>query len=51
MTNQKPIKVIINTNFFLITGDKDLLILEKFKSTKIVTYQDFLQIILKNKSN
>ena len=33
---------------FLITGDKDLLILEQFKSTQIVTYQDFLQTIQKN---
>ena len=30
---------------FLITGDKDLLVLGKFKSTKIVTYQEFFQEI------
>lgn len=33
---------------FLITGDKDLLILKQFKSTQIVTYQDFLQTISKS---
>jgi uncharacterized protein len=30
---------------FLITGDKDLLVLKQFESTKIVTYQEFLQEI------
>ena len=30
---------------FLITGDKDLLELQQFESTKIVTYQQFLQEI------
>lgn len=30
---------------FLITGDADLLILEEFGGTKIVTYQDFLNQI------
>ena len=30
---------------FLITGDKDLLILEKFKLTQIITYQYFLETI------
>jgi hypothetical protein len=30
---------------FLITGDKDLLILKQFESTQILTYQDFWQII------
>ncbi|MGF1542022.1 MAG: putative toxin-antitoxin system toxin component, PIN family [Pleurocapsa sp.] len=33
---------------FLITGDRDLLSLEKFESTTIVTYQDFLQKINSN---
>jgi uncharacterized protein len=28
---------------FLITGDKDLLVLQQFESTKIVTYQEFFQ--------
>jgi putative PIN family toxin of toxin-antitoxin system len=30
---------------FLITGDKDLLILKQIESTQILTYQDFWQII------
>ena len=30
---------------FLITGDKDLLVLQQFESTKIVTYQQFSQDI------
>lgn len=30
---------------FLITGDQDLLVLEVFNQTGIVTYQDFLKII------
>lgn len=30
---------------FLITGDKDLLVLQQFESTKIVTYQQFFQEI------
>jgi uncharacterized protein len=30
---------------FLITGDRDLLILESFERTKIVTYQDFINTI------
>ncbi|WP_008307982.1 putative toxin-antitoxin system toxin component, PIN family [Leptolyngbya sp. PCC 6406] len=30
---------------FLVTGDADLLILNEFESTKIVTYQDFLRQI------
>ena len=30
---------------FLITGDKDLLVLQQFESTKIVTYQEFFQEI------
>jgi uncharacterized protein len=30
---------------FLITGDRDLLVLERFDRTQIVTYQDFLNII------
>ncbi len=30
---------------FLITGDQDLLILQQFELTKIVTYQEFLQEI------
>lgn len=30
---------------FLITGDKDLLVLQQFESTKIVTYQQFSQEI------
>ena len=29
---------------FLITGDRDLLILEQFRETQIVTYQNFLKI-------
>jgi uncharacterized protein len=33
-----------NANF-LITGDRDLLILESFERTKIVTYQDFINTI------
>lgn len=28
---------------FLITGDKDLLILEKIENTKIITFADFIQ--------
>ena len=28
---------------FLITGDKDLLVIQQFESTKIVTYQQFFQ--------
>lgn len=32
-----------NANF-LITGDRDLLVLERFERTQIVTYQDFLKI-------
>lgn len=28
---------------FLVTGDKDLLVLQQFESTKIVTYQEFFQ--------
>lgn len=27
---------------FLITGDKDLLVLEKFKSTRVLTISDFM---------
>jgi uncharacterized protein len=34
---------------FLITGDQDLLILENFDLTKIVTYQDFLKIVINEK--
>ena len=30
---------------FLITGDKDLLVLQQFESTKILTYQEFFQEI------
>jgi uncharacterized protein len=30
---------------FLITGDRDLLVLERFDLTQIVTYQDFLKTI------
>ena len=30
---------------FLVTGDKDLLVLQQFESTKIVTYQEFYQEI------
>jgi uncharacterized protein len=30
---------------FLITGDRDLLVLERFDRTQIVTYQDFLKTI------
>lgn len=30
---------------FLITGDQDLLSLQQFKITKIVTYQEFLEIV------
>lgn len=30
---------------FLITGDKDLLVLQQFESTKILTYQQFFQEI------
>ena len=30
---------------FLITGDKDLIVLQQFELTKIVTYQEFLQEI------
>jgi uncharacterized protein len=30
---------------FLITGDLDLLVLERFDRTQIVTYQDFMKII------
>ncbi len=30
---------------FLVTGDKDLLVLQQFESTKIVTYQQFFQEI------
>jgi uncharacterized protein len=33
---------------FLITGDLDLLILQHFANTKIVTYQDFLALIQLN---
>lgn len=32
---------------FLITGDSDLLVLEKVKKTKILTYQEFLSKIKK----
>jgi uncharacterized protein len=34
---------------FLITGDQDLLVLERFDLTKIVTYQDFLKIVINEK--
>ncbi len=30
---------------FLVTGDKDLLVLQQFESTKILTYQEFFQEI------
>jgi uncharacterized protein len=30
---------------FLITGDRDLLVLERFEQTQIVTYQDFIKTI------
>ena len=30
---------------FLVTGDKDLLVLQQFESTKIVTYQEFFREI------
>jgi uncharacterized protein len=33
---------------FLITGDRDLLVLEMFDRTKIVTYQDFLNNLKSN---
>lgn len=36
---------------FLITGDRDLLILESFERTKIVTYQDFLNNFKSNPLN
>jgi uncharacterized protein len=31
--------------YFLVTGDRDLLVLERFDRTEILTYQDFLNII------
>lgn len=30
---------------YLVTGDKDLLILEKIKKTKILTYREFIEIM------
>ena len=36
--------VDVNANY-IITGDKDLLILKNFKNTNIVTFDDFLQIL------
>ena len=30
---------------YLVTGDKDLLILEKIKKTKILTYREFIEVI------
>ena len=30
---------------YLITGDKDLLILEKFENTKILTFSEFIEQI------
>ncbi len=31
---------------FLITGDKDLLVLEKYENTQILTYREFEEINL-----
>jgi putative PIN family toxin of toxin-antitoxin system len=36
---------VIGNADFLITGDKDLLILEKYKKTKILTYKEFDEIL------
>ena len=32
---------------FLVTGDKDLLVLNEYKSTKIISFNEFLRIIKK----
>jgi uncharacterized protein len=31
---------------YLVTGDKDLLVLEKFNRTRIVTFSQFLETII-----
>jgi len=44
--SNKSLRVIIDTNLwisFLITGDKDLLDMVNYGSTKIVTIADFLK--------
>lgn len=41
---------VSNKAEYIITGDKDLLVLKKYKSTKIITPRDFWEISKKDKS-
>ncbi len=34
---------------YIITGDKDLLVFEKFNNTNIITFEEFMIVIQKNK--
>jgi len=41
----------VNNADFLLTGDKDLLVLERYEQTRITSFTGFMAIIRHNKEN